>query len=248
MRSCIVASSSQAPLDPDLERLQREPAAAGQLEIGVGQLVHRPRPGRRRDHEQPRARARDAQLVAEQEPCRRCDRRRGMVAAERHLAVGLADDEGVAGFQDDAMGEVNRRRAHAPRSGGTAAAAATPPAAGEATAAPARALVDAFVARDDRRHVEALAHRRAAAAAVDLVRAGRRRAPSPPRPRRRSRSRRRSTTSGAEPSGKAITGVPQAIASTITMPNGSGPPDRHQQRPGARCTARACPRSPTSPT
>ena len=31
-----------------------------------------------------------------------------------------------------------------------------------------------------------------------------------------------STISGAEPSGKAITGVPQAIASVITSPNGSG--------------------------
>ena len=30
------------------------------------------------------------------------------------------------------------------------------------------------------------------------------------------------TTSGTEPSGKAITGVPQTSDSTITSPNGSG--------------------------
>ena len=48
-----------------------------------------------------------------------------VVAVERHVAVGLADEERVAGLQDDGVGEVNRSRAHAPRSGGTAAAAPT---------------------------------------------------------------------------------------------------------------------------
>ena len=38
---------------------------------------------------------------------------------------------------------------------------------------------------------------------------------------RGSRYGRRSTTSGAAPSGKASTGVPQAMASIMTMPNGS---------------------------
>jgi len=40
--------------------------------------------------------------------------------------------------------------------------------------------------------------------------------------RHRKPVRRCSTTSGAAPSGKASTGVPQASASIITMPNGSG--------------------------
>ena len=39
---------------------------------------------------------------------------------------------------------------------------------------------------------------------------------------RRSRSRRRAITSGTEPRGRAITGVPQARASIITRPKGSG--------------------------
>ena len=83
-------------------------------------------------------------------------------------------------------------------------------------------LVGALVRLGDRRHVEALARALAAALGIDLVRAARPPRPSRARRRPRSRSRRRATSSGADPSGKAITGVPHAIASVITRPNGSG--------------------------
>ena len=78
-----------APLDPDLNRLQRQPAAAKQLEVGIGQLVHRPGAGRRRNHEQPWALARETELVPREEPCLVAVDTEGMVvrrAASRHRA------------------------------------------------------------------------------------------------------------------------------------------------------------------
>ena len=116
----------QPPVEPELQRLQRQPAAAGQLQVGIGELVDRTRAGRRGHHEKPRAGTADAQLVTEQEAAVVAVDAERVGAVDRHVAVGLADDERVAGLQYDCAGEVNRVRAHAPRSGVTAAAGRDP--------------------------------------------------------------------------------------------------------------------------
>jgi hypothetical protein len=98
-------------LEPELQRLQLEAPAVGQLELRVRQLVDgvAARDGRR--DQQPGRHAGDPQLMAGQEAAVVAIEPERVVAGQRHAAVGLRDEEGVGRLEHDRVGEV-RGRAH----------------------------------------------------------------------------------------------------------------------------------------